>query len=82
MPMSKKKSPSAVITRKEELICADKIKINTSREVCKVTGSAIVLSVLTADREIDIHLTDVEFIKLQEKLSQLKLSPGQQIAHK
>lgn len=76
-----KKSSKAIIELKEEDVCADKIKIDTDKDLCDVTGSAVILSVQAQDREIRVHLTDVELIKLQTNLSLLKLNRGEQVAH-
>ena len=77
----KKKSTKANIHRKEELICADKVKVITNKAVCQTTGSAVVLTVLTKKRQIDIHLTDVALVKLQENIKNLTLNRGEQVAH-
>ena len=80
--MSSSKSNKAIISRKEEIICADKIKVDTNHVACEATGSAVILSVLTKDRKVNIHLTDVSLIKLQQDIAQLKLDAGDQIGHK
>lgn len=79
--MSSGKSSKVVIKRKEEIICADRLKVNTDHTACEATGSAVILSVFTKDRKVNIHLTDVSLIKLQQDIAKLKLGAGDPVGH-
>jgi len=78
----KKKSTKAKVIPKEESIIANKININLDPALCNTTGSAVIFSVTSINKNIDIHITDVEFIKLQQNILNLKLNEGEQQAHK
>ena len=75
MNQSKRSGPkdtSASLVLKEELICADSVKLSTDPEICEVTGSAAELVVVSSDQKLNIHITDVAFVKLFQKMA---LSP-------